>query len=64
MHPSPPRYPVACEIDGKKYKGNYWITGKILAVSSGKGDTQIESDFLVDYGLSLYASSNIRSSSG
>jgi hypothetical protein len=37
MDQSPPRYPVTCEIDGKRYKGNYWIAGKILTVSTGLG---------------------------
>ena len=37
MNQSPPRYPVTCEIDGKTYKGNYWIAGKILTVSTGMG---------------------------
>ncbi len=34
-HPS--RYPVACEIDGKTYRGTYWVAGKILTVSTGMG---------------------------
>ena len=37
MDQPPKRHPVACEIDGKKYKGTYWIAGKILTVSTGKG---------------------------
>lgn len=37
MDKEPPRYPVTGEIDGKTYKGNYWITGKILTVSTGMG---------------------------
>ena len=37
MDLSPPRYPVACEIDGKTHKGTYWIAGKILTVSTGLG---------------------------
>jgi hypothetical protein len=37
MIQSPPRYPVTIEIDGKTYKGNYWVAGKILTVSTGKG---------------------------
>jgi hypothetical protein len=36
MDQCPPRYPVTCEIDGKKYKGNYWIAGKILTLTTGK----------------------------
>ena len=37
MNQSPPRYPVTCEIEGKTYKGTYWIAGKILTVSTGMG---------------------------
>ena len=37
MDQSPPRHPVTCEIDGKTYKGNYWIAGKILTVSTSRG---------------------------
>jgi hypothetical protein len=37
MDQTPPRYPITCEIDGKTYKGNYWIAGKILTVSTGLG---------------------------
>jgi hypothetical protein len=33
----PPRHPVNCEFDGKTYQGTYWIAGKILVVSAGKG---------------------------
>jgi len=32
-----PRYPITCEIDGKIYKGTYWVAGKILTVSTGLG---------------------------
>jgi hypothetical protein len=31
------RHTVTCEIDGKIFKGNYWIAGKILVVSTAKG---------------------------
>ena len=37
MDNDPPRYPVTCEIDGKTYRGTYWVAGKILTVSTGKG---------------------------
>ena len=37
MDQTPPRHPVTCEIDGKAYKGTYWIAGKILTVSTGLG---------------------------
>ena len=37
MVQSPPRNPVTCEIDGKTYKGTYWVAGKILTVSTGLG---------------------------
>ena len=33
----PQRFPVSCEFDGKKYRGNYWVAGKILTVSTGMG---------------------------
>jgi hypothetical protein len=33
----PTRHTVSCEIDGKTYRGNYWIAGKILVVSTGMG---------------------------
>ena len=33
----PTRQTVTCEIDGKTHKGNYWIAGKILVVSTAKG---------------------------
>jgi hypothetical protein len=33
----PTRHTVTCEIDGKTHKGNYWIAGKILVVSTAKG---------------------------
>ena len=35
--PDPTRHTVTSEIDGKTVKGNYWIAGKILVVSTGKG---------------------------
>ena len=34
---SPPRNPITCEIDGKTYRGTYWVAGKILTVSTGLG---------------------------
>ena len=37
MDNDPPRYAVTCEIDGKTYRGTYWVAGKILTVSTGKG---------------------------
>ena len=37
MDQSPPRHPVTIEIEGKTYKGNYWIAGKILTVSTSRG---------------------------
>lgn len=37
MDNAPPRYPVTCEIDGKAYRGTYWVAGKILTVSTGMG---------------------------
>jgi len=37
MDQTPPHYPVTCEINGNTYKGNYWIAGKILTVTTGRG---------------------------
>jgi len=37
MTKEPQRHRVSCEIDGKAHKGNYWIAGKILVVSTAKG---------------------------
>jgi hypothetical protein len=37
MEKTPPRNPVTCEVDGKTYRGTYWIAGKILTVSTGMG---------------------------
>ena len=37
MDKNPVRQPVTCELDGKTYKGTYWIAGKILTVSTGLG---------------------------
>jgi hypothetical protein len=37
MDQTPPRYLVTTEIDGKTYKGTFWIAGKILTVSTGMG---------------------------
>ncbi len=37
MDHSSPRLPITCEIDGKTYKGTYWVAGKILTVSTGLG---------------------------
>jgi hypothetical protein len=43
MDNNPSRHPVSCEIDGKAHRGTYWVAGKILTVSTGKGgkSTQI-----------------------
>ena len=37
MQPEPQRHPVVVEIDGKTYKGTYWIAGEIMTVSTGGG---------------------------
>jgi hypothetical protein len=37
MAHDPTRFPITCEVDGKTFKGNYWIAGKILVVSTAKG---------------------------
>lgn len=45
MEKTPPRNPVTCEVDGKTYRGTYWIAGKILTVATGMGgkSTQVGS---------------------
>lgn len=38
MDTKPPRrHPITCEFDGKTHKGTYWVAGKILTVSTGRG---------------------------
>ena len=37
MDKTAPRHPVSVEIEGKVYKGNYWVAGKIMTVSTAKG---------------------------
>jgi hypothetical protein len=32
-----PRIPVTCEVDGKAYRGTYWVAGHILTVSTASG---------------------------
>jgi len=34
---APTRYPITCELEGKAYRGKYWIAGKIMTVSTGLG---------------------------
>jgi len=34
---NPPRFPISCEIDGKRRRGTYWVAGKILTVATGMG---------------------------
>ena len=31
------RYPVSVKVDGKTYRGRFWVAGKILVVSTMKG---------------------------
>ena len=33
----PLRHAITCEIEGKSYRGNYWVAGKILVVSTRMG---------------------------
>jgi len=33
----PQRYPVTCKLEGKEFRGTYWVAGKILTVSTGMG---------------------------
>lgn len=37
MDSNPTRHPVTCDVDGKTYRGNYWVAGKILTVSTSLG---------------------------
>lgn len=37
MQTAPTRFPIACEVEGKAYRGKYWIAGKIMTVSTGLG---------------------------
>jgi len=37
MDKNPPRNSITCEIEGKTYRGTYWVAGKILTVSTGRG---------------------------
>jgi len=37
MTNQPSRYSVSCKHDGKTFRGNYWVAGKILVVSTMKG---------------------------
>jgi hypothetical protein len=37
MTKEPTRSLMICEIDGKTYKGTYWVAGKALVVSTGMG---------------------------
>jgi len=37
MNMTPKRHPVTCELDGKTYQGTYWVAGKIMTVSTGRG---------------------------
>lgn len=32
-----PRIPITCEVDGKAYRGTYWVAGHILTVATGSG---------------------------
>ena len=37
VQPAPTRHPITCELEGKAYRGKYWIAGKILTVATGLG---------------------------
>lgn len=37
MDKEPTRYPISIKVEGKTYRGRYWIAGKILVVSTMKG---------------------------
>lgn len=36
------RHRVSCEVEGTMYKGNYWVAGMILVVSTAKGGTSTQ----------------------
>lgn len=36
------RYQVTCNVDGVIYRGNYWVAGKILVVSTSNGGTSTQ----------------------
>lgn len=36
------RHPVSCEVEGQLYRGNYWVAGMILVVSTAKGGTSTQ----------------------
>jgi len=42
MTHDPTHHLITCEIDGKTFKGNYWIAGKILVVSTAKGGSSTQ----------------------
>lgn len=37
MYPTPVRQPVSVDLDGKVHNGTYWVAGKIITVTNGKG---------------------------
>ena len=37
MDRAPHRFPVTCEVEGKTYRGTYWVAGHILTVATGMG---------------------------
>ena len=37
MQPAPARHTITCELEGKAYRGKYWIAGKIMTVATGLG---------------------------
>jgi hypothetical protein len=37
MEKGVPRIPITCEVDGKTYRGTYWVAGHILTVATGMG---------------------------
>jgi len=46
MDNTPVRNPIICEIDGKVYRGTYWVAGKILTVSTGMGGKSKQAETL------------------
>ena len=37
LQTAPTRHPITCELEGKAYRGKYWIAGKIMTVATGLG---------------------------
>ena len=36
-YPTPVRHHLSLDLDGKQHQATYWVAGKILTVTNGKG---------------------------